>query len=203
MEKTAEKTTAKYSLPKLPYALDALAPELSKEALEFHYGKHHQAYCNNLNTLIAGTSWESMSLEDIIRKADGGLFNNAAQFWNHNVYWESLTPKPGKAPAGDLLQALNKHFGSLDKFKEAFTKSATTLFGSGWTWLVKKQDGSLAIRNTNNADDPLKYGEKTLLTCDVWEHAYYIDYRNARPKYMDAYWALVNWDYAAKNLAAK
>ncbi|HVC09674.1 MAG TPA: Fe-Mn family superoxide dismutase [Elusimicrobiota bacterium] len=203
MEKTAEKSTAKYTLPKLTYALDALAPELSKECLEYHYGKHHQAYCDNLNKLIAGTSWENMPLEDIIRKADGGIFNNAAQFWNHSVYWESLSPKRTKTPTGDLLQALNKHFGSFDKFKEAFTKSATTLFGSGWTWLVKKQDGSLAIRNTANADDPLKYGEKTLLTCDVWEHAYYIDYRNSRPKYMDAYWALVNWDYAAKNLAAK
>ncbi|HVA67424.1 MAG TPA: superoxide dismutase [Elusimicrobiota bacterium] len=203
MERTAEKTTAKYALPKLPYALDALAPELSKECLEYHYGKHHQAYCDNLNKLIAGTSWATTPLEDTIRKADGGIFNNAAQFWNHSVYWESLAPKKAKAPMGDLLQALGKHFGSFDKFKEAFTKSATTLFGSGWTWLVKKQDGSLAIRNTPNADDPLKYGEKTLLACDVWEHAYYIDYRNSRAKYMDAYWALVNWDFAAKNLAAK
>ncbi|MHB2025572.1 MAG: superoxide dismutase [Elusimicrobiota bacterium] len=203
MEKIAEKPTAKYFLPKLPYAMDALAPDLSKETLEFHYGKHHQAYCDNLNKLVAGTSWENTSLEEIIKNADGGLFNNAAQFWNHGFYWECLSPKRMKAPTGHVLQAIVKYFGSFEKFKEEFTKSATTLFGSGWTWLVEKKDGSLALRNTSNADDPMKYGEKTLLTCDVWEHAYYIDYRNSRPKYMDAYWNLVNWDFVEKNLLAK
>lgn len=190
-----------HTLPQLPYALDALQPHISKETMEYHYGKHHQAYVTNLNNLIKGTEFENSSLEDIIKKSSGGVFNNAAQIWNHTFFWNSLSPKGGGAPSGTLGDAINKKWGSLDAFKEAFTKSAVGNFGSGWTWLVKKADGSVDIVNTSNAATPLTTADKPLLTIDVWEHAYYIDYRNARPKFVEAYWSLVNWDFAAKNFA--
>jgi Fe-Mn family superoxide dismutase len=191
-----------HTLPELPYAMDALQPHISRETLEFHYGKHHNTYVTNLNKLIAGTPHESASLEDIVRNSEGGVFNNAAQIWNHTFYWNSLSPNGGGAPSGALAEAINKSFGSFDAFKEAFTTKATTLFGSGWAWLVQKADGSLDIVQTSNADTPLTSDDKPLLTCDVWEHAYYIDYRNARPGYLAAWWELVNWDFAAANLAA-
>lgn len=189
-----------HTLPPLPYAMDALAPHISKETLEFHYGKHHQTYVTNLNNLIPGTEFESLSLEDIVKKSSGGVFNNAAQVWNHTFYWNSLSPKGGGEPSGKLADAINKKWGSVAAFKEAFNKSAAGNFGSGWTWLVKKPDGSLDIVNTSNAATPLTTADVALLTCDVWEHAYYIDYRNARPKYLETFWNLVNWDFAAKNL---
>ena len=189
-----------FTLPPLPYDLDALAPHISKETLEFHYGKHHQAYVTNLNNLVPGTEFESSSLEEIIKKASGGVFNNAAQVWNHTFYWNSLSPKGGGEPTGALLTAINAKWSSVAAFKEAFTKSAAGNFGSGWTWLVKKPDGSLDIVNTSNAATPLTGSDVPLLTCDVWEHAYYIDYRNARPKYLEHFWNLVNWGFAAKNL---
>jgi len=190
-----------FTLPPLPYALDALAPHISKETLEFHYGKHHQTYVTNLNNLVAGTEFESSSLEDIIKKSSGGVFNNAAQVWNHTFYWDSLSPNGGGEPTGELLAAINAKWGSVDSFKEAFNKSGAGNFGSGWTWLVKKADGSLDIVNTSNAATPITTADKPLFTCDVWEHAYYIDYRNARPKYLENFWNLVNWDFAAANLA--
>ena len=190
-----------HKLPELPYAIDALAPTISKETMEYHYGKHHQAYVTNLNNLIKGTEFENASLEDIIKKSSGGVFNNAAQVWNHTFFWNTLSPKGGGAPSGDLAKAIDAKFGSYDAFKEAFSKSAVGNFGSGWTWLVKKADGSVDIVNTSNAATPLTTADKPLLTCDVWEHAYYIDYRNARPKYLENFWALVNWEFAAKNFA--
>ncbi|MBF6616050.1 superoxide dismutase [Fe] [Pollutimonas thiosulfatoxidans] len=189
-----------FTLPPLPYAMDALAPTISKETLEFHYGKHHQAYVTNLNNLIAGTEFESAALEDIIKKSSGGVFNNAAQVWNHTFYWSSLSPNGGGEPTGKLLEGINAKWGSVDAFKEAFNKSAAGNFGSGWTWLVKKSDGSLDIVNTSNAATPLTTSDVPLLTCDVWEHAYYIDYRNARPKYLESFWKLANWEFAAANL---
>lgn len=190
-----------HKLPELPYAIDALAPTISKETMEYHYGKHHQAYVTNLNNLIKGTEFENASLEDIIKKSSGGVFNNAAQVWNHTFFWNTLTPKSSGAPAGDLAKAIDAKFGSFDAFKETFSKSAVGNFGSGWTWLVKKADGSLDIVNTSNAATPLTTTDKPIITIDVWEHAYYIDYRNARPKFAEAFWTLVNWDFAAKNFA--
>lgn len=187
--------------PPLPYALDALAPHISKETLEFHYGKHHQTYVTNLNNLIPGTEFENLSLEDIVKKSSGGLFNNAAQVWNHTFYWNGLKPNGGGAPTGALADAINAKWGSFDKFKEEFTKTAIGTFGSGWAWLVKKADGTLDLVSTSNAATPLTTDAKPLLTCDVWEHAYYIDYRNARPKYVEAFWSLVNWDFVANNFA--
>ena len=189
-----------HKLPDLPYAMDALAPHISKETLEFHYGKHHQTYVTNLNNMIKGTDFESMSLEDIVAKSEGGMFNNAAQIWNHTFYWNSLSPNGGGEPAGAVADGINKKWGSFDKFKEAFNASAAGNFGSGWTWLVQKGDGSLDIVNTSNAATPLTSGDTPLLTCDVWEHAYYIDYRNSRPNYLGAYWNLVNWDFASANM---
>lgn len=189
-----------HKLPALPYAMDALAPHISKETLEYHYGKHHQTYVTNLNNLIKGTEFENATLEEIIKKSSAGIFNNAAQIWNHTFYWNSLKPNGGGVPNGKLAAAINAKWGSVDAFKEAFTKSCVGNFGSGWTWLVKKADGSLDIVNTSNAATPLTTADKPLLTCDVWEHAYYIDYRNARPKYVEAFWNLVNWDFAAANL---
>lgn len=189
-----------FTLPALPYALDALEPHISKETLEFHYGKHHQTYVTNLNNLVAGTAQESASLEEVVRSSSGGVFNNAAQVWNHTFYWNSLSPKGGGEPTGALLDAINAKWGSVAAFKEAFNKSAAGNFGSGWTWLVKKADGSLDIVNTSNAATPLTTTDVPLLTCDVWEHAYYIDYRNARPKYLENFWNLVNWDFAAANM---
>jgi len=190
-----------HQLPALPYAMDALSPHISKETLEFHYGKHHQTYVTNLNNLIKGTEFENASLEEIVKKSSAGVFNNAAQIWNHTFYWNSLSPSGGGAPSGALANAINAKWGSFDAFKEAFTKSAVGNFGSSWTWLVKKADGSLDIVNTSNAATPLTTADKPLLTCDLWEHAYYIDYRNRRPDYMGAFWNLVNWEFAAKNLA--
>lgn len=191
-----------HALPALPYAMDALAPHVSKETLEYHYGKHHQAYVTNLNNLIKGTEFENQGLEDIIRKASGGLFNNAAQVWNHTFFWSCMKPGGGGQPGGALADAITKKWGSFDAFREAFSKSAVGNFGSGWTWLVKKSDGSVDIVNTSNAGTPLTSADKALLTIDVWEHAYYIDYRNARPKFVETFLAnLANWDFAAKNFS--
>ena len=189
-------------LPALPYAIDALAPHISQETLEFHHGKHHATYVTKLNAAIPGTEYENMDLEDIIKKSSGPVFNNAAQIWNHTFYWNSLTPNGGGEPTGALADAINTAFGSFDAFKEEFTKCAVTTFGSGWAWLVKNFDGSLALVSTGNAGCPLTEGQTPLLTCDVWEHAYYIDYRNARPKYLEAFWAMVNWDFASENFEA-
>ena len=191
----------KHELPPLPYAMDALEPHISKETLEYHYGKHHQTYVNNLNNLAPGTEFENADLETIVKKAKGGIFNNAAQIWNHTFYWNSLTSNSGE-PNAELEAAINEQFGSVVAFKEAFTKSAVTLFGSGWTWLVKDSDGKLAIVNTTNAGCPLTDGQVPLLTCDVWEHAYYIDTRNARPTYLQNFWKLVNWEFASANFSA-
>jgi Fe-Mn family superoxide dismutase len=190
-----------HTLPTLPYSLDGLTPHISRETLEFHYGKHHQTYVTNLNNLIKGTAFESLTLEDIIKKSSGGIFNNAAQVWNHTFYWNCLSPNGGGVPTGALADAIQNKFGSFAEFKEEFTKSCLGNFGSGWTWLVKKEDGSVDIANTSNAATPLTGNDKPLLTCDVWEHAYYIDYRNARPKYVESFWNLVNWDFVAKNFA--
>jgi superoxide dismutase, Fe-Mn family len=187
-------------LPKLPYALDALQPHISQETLEYHYGKHHQTYVTNLNNLLPNTEFEGKSLEDIIKKSSGGVFNNAAQIWNHTFYWHCLSPKGGHEPTGKLADLINKHFGSFVVFKENFTKTAIATFGSGWAWLVKNPDGSLAITSTSNAGTPMTENKTAALTCDVWEHAYYIDYRNARAKYVEAFWNLVNWEFVASNL---
>jgi len=189
-----------HQLPELPYARDALAPHISAETIEHHYGKHHKAYIDNINRLIAGTEFAKMSLEEIIQKSSGGIFNNAAQVWNHTFYWNCLSPNGGNEPVGELADALTKQFGSFPEFKEKFTNAAVTLFGSGWAWLVKNTDGTLSVEAMSNAGTPLKEGKKALLTCDVWEHAYYIDYRNARAKYVEAFWNLVNWDFVLKNL---
>ncbi len=191
-----------FELPALPYAKDALAPHISAETLEFHHGKHHQTYVTNLNNLVPNTEFADLSLEEIVVKSTGGIFNNAAQVWNHTFYWNSLAPNAGGEPTGELAAAINATFGSFATFKEEFTKTAITTFGSGWAWLVKNADGSLALVSTSNAGCPLTAGQTPLLTCDVWEHAYYVDYRNARPAYLEAFWALVNWNFAAKNFAA-
>ncbi len=189
-----------HQLPALPYPADALAPALSKETFEFHHGKHHQAYVTNLNKLIKGTEFEPLSLEEIVRKSSGPVFNNAAQIWNHSFFWRSMKPAGGGLPTGALAQAIDAKWGSYAAFREAFSKSAIGNFGSGWTWLVKKADGSLDIVNTANAATPLTGSDRPLLTIDVWEHAYYIDYRNARPKFVEAFLdTLVNWDFAASN----
>ena len=188
-----------FELPPLPYAQNALEPHISAETLEYHYGKHHSTYVTNLNKLTEGTDNAGKSLEEIIKSASGGLFNNAAQVWNHTFYWNCLSPNGGGAPTGALAAAIDAAFGSFDAFKEKFSMSAATNFGSGWTWLVKGADGKLAIVNTSNAGCPITDGVTPVLTCDVWEHAYYIDYRNARPKYVEAFWKLVNWEFAAAN----
>lgn len=188
-------------LPALPYEMDALAPIISRETLEFHYGKHHKAYVDNLNNLITGTEMAGNSLENIILHSSGPIFNNAAQVWNHTFYWNCMSPKGGKAPDGELASAIDKTFGSFDKFKEQFTKTAVSTFGSGWAWLVKNGNGSLEVVSTSNAQTPMTAKQKALLTCDVWEHAYYIDYRNARPKYVEKFWELVNWEFVALQFA--
>jgi len=188
-----------HKLPDLPYAKGDLAPHISEETLEYHYGKHHQTYVTNLNKLIEGTEFADASLEDIIKKSSGGLFNNAAQVYNHTFYWNCLNPNGGGAPTGALAEAIDKAFGSFDAFKEKFSQTAITTFGSGWAWLVKDGSGNLEIVSTSNAACPLTEGKTPLLTCDVWEHAYYVDYRNARPKYVEVFWNLVNWDFVAKN----
>jgi Fe-Mn family superoxide dismutase len=190
-----------HKLPELRYSKNALEPHISAETLEFHYGKHHAAYVNNLNNLIGGTEFEERSLEDIILKSSGGVFNNAAQIWNHSFYWNCLKPNGGGEPTGPLAEAIKSAFGSFEDFKKEFSQKAVTLFGSGWAWLVKNKDGGVAIEQTSNAGTPMTAGKKALLTCDVWEHAYYIDYRNARPKYVEAFWNVVNWDFAAKNFS--
>ncbi|PPC75638.1 superoxide dismutase [Fe] [Pokkaliibacter plantistimulans] len=192
-----------FELPALPYAMDALEPHISKETLEYHYGKHHQTYVTNLNNLVAGTDNAGKSLEEIVRSSSGGLFNNAAQVWNHTFYWNCLAPNAGGEPTGALADAINAKFGSFAAFKEEFTKTAIGTFGSGWAWLVKTAAGELELRSTSNAGTPLtEDGVTPLLTCDVWEHAYYVDTRNARPKYVENFWALVNWDFVAANFAA-
>ncbi len=191
-----------FELPALPYARDALAPHISAETLDYHYGKHHNTYVEKLNGMVPGTEFEGKSLEDVIRTSSGGIFNNAAQVWNHSFYWECLSPNGGGEATGAVAAAINAAFGSFAEFKKAFTDAAVGNFGSGWTWLVKNSDGTVAIVNTSNAETPLTDSSVTpLLTVDVWEHAYYIDYRNARPKYLDAFWALVNWDFVNKNFA--
>lgn len=188
-------------LPKLNYELNALEPHISRETLEYHYGKHHQAYVTNLNNLIQNTELAHKSLEEIIKSASpGGIFNNAAQVWNHSFYWNCLSPKGGNTPTGKLADLINKTFGSFENFKEQFSKTAISTFGSGWAWLIKNNDGSLAITSTSNAGTPMTQNQQALLTCDVWEHAYYIDYRNARPKYIEAFWNLVNWEFVEANL---
>lgn len=189
-----------HELPKLPFAMDALEPYISKRTLEFHYGKHHQAYVNNLNKLIQGTEFENKSLEDIVRSASGGLFNNGAQVWNHTFYWNCMKPQGGGDPSGDLFEALTNSFGSISGFKEKFSTAAATLFGSGWAWLVRKSDGSLEIVQESNAGNPLRNGLTPILTCDVWEHAYYLDKMNARPEYITDFWKLVDWDTVATRL---
>ena len=190
-----------HTLPALPYAMDALAPTISAETLEFHYGKHHKAYVDNLNNLIKGTEFENAPLEEIVKKSSGGLFNNAAQTWNHTFYWLGFTPKGQGKPAGALAAAIDAKWGSFEKFQEAFNTVAAGTFGSGWAWLVKNADGSLDLVSTSNAATPLTTDATPLLTCDVWEHAYYIDYRNSRPNYLKGFWEIVDWDAVAKRFA--
>ncbi len=187
-----------FELPPLPYAQDALEPFISMRTIEFHYGKHHQAYVTNLNKLIVGTEFEHSGLEAIIKNAKGGIFNNAAQIWNHTFYWYSLSPKAKAAPEGPLADAINSKFGSFEAFKEKFTAACVTLFGSGWAWLVKTEDGSLDIVQESNAGNPMLKGLLPLLTCDVWEHAYYLDYQNRRPDYVTEFWKYVNWEEIEK-----
>lgn len=189
-----------FELPALPYAQDALAPHVSAETLEYHHGKHHAAYVNKLNELVAGTAHEGTALEDLIRSSEGALFNQAAQHWNHSFYWNCLAPDGGGAPEGPVADAITSTWGSFDTFADEFTRTAIGTFGSGWAWLVKDAGGKLAITSTKDADLPLRTGGVALLTCDVWEHAYYIDHRNSRPNYLKAFWNLVNWDFVAKNL---
>jgi Fe-Mn family superoxide dismutase len=189
-----------FKLPELPYAKNSLTPHMSEETLEFHYGKHHNAYVNNLNNLIKETKFDKMSLEEIILSSEGTMFNNAAQIWNHTFFWNSLSPQGGGTPSGKILELINNSWGSFDKFKEEFTKSAIANFGSGWTWLLVGKEGKLEILNTSNAQTPITQELKPILTLDIWEHAYYIDYRNERPKFINAFWSLVNWEFANKNL---
>lgn len=189
-----------FELPSLPYAKDALAPHMSSETLDYHYGKHHQAYVNKLNNLTEGTELADKSLVEVIRGASGGLFNNAAQVWNHTFFWNCLSPTGGNEPGGELAEAIEKSFGGFSEFKEKFTNEATGRFGSGWAWLVQRPDSKLEVLSTPNADTPITGSDKPLMTCDVWEHAYYIDYRNARPKYLEGFWNLVNWDFVSSNL---
>ena len=190
-----------FSLPELPFPRDALSPHISAETIDYHYGKHHQTYVTNLNNLVKGTPNENKSLEELIKSSTGGVFNNAAQVWNHTFYWHCLRPNGGGEPSGKVLTAINAAFGNFQAFKEQFTQTALTTFGSGWAWLVQKPDGSVALVSTSNAGCPLTTGDRPLLTCDVWEHAYYVDYRNARVKYVEAFWNLVNWEFVAANMA--
>ena len=188
-------------LPPLPFEMNALEPHISRETLEYHHGKHHKAYVDNLNKLIPGTEFENLPLEEIVIKApQGPIYNNAAQVWNHTFYWNCLSPNGGN-PKGELADAIDKAFGSFDKFKEEFTKLAIATFGSGWAWLVRNPDGNVAIVSTSNAQTPLNTKQIPLLTCDVWEHAYYIDYRNARPKYVEHFWNIVNWNFVETQFA--
>jgi superoxide dismutase, Fe-Mn family len=187
------------TLPPLPFPEDALAPHLSAETLSFHHGKHHRKYVETANTLIAGTEFEHLPAEDIVRRASGKVFNNVAQAWNHEFFWQCLTPK-SQAPANALAKALSDSFGSVDEFQSRFTKTALDTFGSGWAWLVRDPSGALKVLSTANADTPLRTGQSPLLTCDVWEHAYYIDYRNERPRFLEHFWKIVNWEFVARNL---
>jgi superoxide dismutase, Fe-Mn family len=186
-------TIMSFEIPKLPYALNALEPIISEKTFEFHYGKHHQAYVNNLNNLVQGTEFENATLEEIVKKAEGGIFNNGAQVWNHTFYFMQFSPSTSNEPTGKLADAINKSFNSFDNFKEEFKKAAATLFGSGWAWLVKKADGTLEIVKESNAGNPLRNGLQPILTIDVWEHAYYLDYQNKRPDYIEKFWQLVDW----------
>lgn len=188
-----------FELPALPFAKDALAPHISEETLEYHYGKHHNAYVVNLNKLIEGTEFASQTLEEIIKNSEGGIFNNAAQVWNHTFYWNCLSPNGGGDATGNIADAIVEKYGSFEAFKSAFTEACVTNFGSGWTWLVKNAEGELEIVKTSNAGCPLTDDLTPLLTCDVWEHAYYVDYRNARPAYIEAFWNLLNWDFVNSN----
>ncbi len=189
----------KFELPPLPFKPEALEPVISAKTIEFHYGKHHQAYVNNLNNLVPGTRFENASLEEIIKEAEGGIFNNGAQVWNHTFYWEGLGGN-GAAPTGKLMEKINKDFGTYDNFKEIFAEAAAKLFGSGWAWLVEDKEGVLKIVQTSNAGNPLRDGLKPLFTCDVWEHAYYLDFQNRRPDYVKAFWGIVNWEKVAERL---
>jgi Fe-Mn family superoxide dismutase len=189
-----------HTLPPLPYAEDALAPVISAETIQYHYGKHHRSYVDKLNAMVAGSEWEQFSLEELVKRAQGGLFNNAAQAWNHSFYWQGLSPDGGGEPGGALADAIDTAFGSFDEFRATFSNAGAANFGSGWTWLVRNADGSLEIVNTDDADNPLRHGQRPLFTVDVWEHAYYIDYRNGRGAYLDAIWDMVNWDFVAGNL---
>ncbi len=189
-----------FELPQLPFAKNALAPHISEETLDYHYGKHHQAYVTNLNNLIQGTDFEGKDLETIIKTSEGGVFNNAAQVFNHTFFWNSLSPNGGSVPTGKVLEEINKNFGSFAEFKDKFSKAALTLFGSGWAWLAKDSSGKLEIIQLSNAGTPLTQGKTPILTIDVWEHAYYIDYRNARPAFIEHFWELVNWDNVLKQL---
>ncbi len=189
-----------FELPALPYERDALAPHMSAETLDYHYGKHHKTYVDNLNKMVEGTEFAGMDLVEVVRKSQGGMFNNAAQVWNHTFFWNCLSPNGGGQPTGALAEAINKTFGDFETFKQQFTDTAVKTFGSGWAWLVQRPDGALALVSTSNANTPLTSEDTPLMTCDVWEHAYYIDYRNARPKFLEAFWNLVNWDFVASNL---
>lgn len=190
-----------HKLPELPYPKDALEPHISAQTIEYHYGKHHAGYVHNLNYMLPGSGLENASLEDIVMKSSGPLFNQAAQVWNHTFYWNCLSPQGGGAPSGALAEAINQTFGSFEEFKKQFALTAMNTFGAGWAWLVKKPDGTLAIVSTSNAQTPMTSGQKALLTCDVWEHAYYLDYRNMRANYIAAFWDVANWDFAARNFA--
>ncbi|MDG5799205.1 superoxide dismutase [Marinilabiliaceae bacterium ANBcel2] len=190
----------KFELPQLPYAADALEPYISKKTIEYHYGKHHQTYINKLNDLLPGSDFEKCDLDTIVKKGHNGIFNNGAQVWNHTFYFSSLSPNGGGKPKGKIAQLIEDNFGTFEKFQEIFTKAATTLFGSGWVWLVQKDDGSLEVLKASNADNPLRNGHKPLLTIDVWEHAYYLDYQNRRPDYIDGFWKLINWDVVESRL---
>ncbi len=190
--------TMKFELPKLPYALDALEPHISKQTMEFHYGKHHQAYVDNLNKLIVGTPFENASLEEIVKQSDGAIFNNAAQVWNHSFFWTCMSPKGGGEPKGALAEAIKKQYGSFDEFKQKYTAACGSLFGSGWVWLVKNPDGSLDILQTKNGDNPLTHNQKALLGCDVWEHAYYLDKQNRRLDYVASFFNIIDWSFVEK-----
>ena len=189
-----------HRLPDLPYEKDSLEPHISSETLEYHHGKHHNTYVQNLNKLIQGTEFEDQDLDEIVANATGGLFNNAAQHWNHSFYWDCMSPNGGGEPSGTLAQAINGAFGSFDEFKDLFSNTAITTFGSGWAWLVRNDGGNLQIVSAKNAENPISSGQTPLLTCDVWEHAYYVDYRNARPKYVEAFWNVINWDFVIEKL---
>jgi superoxide dismutase, Fe-Mn family len=192
-------TAMKHELAPLPYPVHALEPHISSETLEYHHGKHHRTYVETLNKLVKGTPFENASLEDIVRKATGGIFNNAAQVWNHDFYWKCLSPDGGGSPGGAVAKMIERSFGGFEQFRDKFSESALGLFGSGWTWLVRNGDGSLEILNCGNAENPLRSGRAPLLACDVWEHAYYIDYRNARKDYVEAFWNVVNWEFVNRN----